>query len=90
MKRETAWPALAVLLLLAGAPGAQDDNLRLHDDYYLGFSQGAFYGLMLAGVEYDVAWCVKGELDYEADELGAGSEFQSNIERIYRDCAGQQ
>ena len=79
-----------ILLVLPGTPGAQDEHLGLHEDYYLGFSQGAFYGLMLAGVEYDVAWCVKGELDYEADRLGAGGEFQENIERIYRACVEGQ
>ena len=60
--------------------------MDFHADYYLGFSHGAFYGLMLAGVEYDVAWCVKGELDFEAEKLGAGSAFQARMERIYVDC----
>lgn len=84
--------AFMSLLLLSwpGRPGAQDEHLGLHEDYYLGFSQGAFYGLMLAGVEYDVAWCVKGELDYEADKLGAGGEFQERIEAIYRRCGEGQ
>ena len=82
--------ALLILLVLPGTPGAQDEHLGLHEDYYLGFSQGAFYGLMLAGVEYDVAWCVKGELDHEADKLGAGGEFQDNIERIYQACVEGQ
>ena len=82
--------ASLILLVLPGMPGAQDEHLDLHEDYYLGFSQGAFYGLMLAGVEYDVAWCVKGELDYEADKLGAGGEFQDNIERIFKACVEGQ
>jgi len=60
--------------------------MGFHVDYYLGFSHGAFYGLMLADVEYDVAWCVKGELDFEAEKLGAGSEFQAKMESIYADC----
>ena len=45
---------------------------------------------MLAGVDYDIAWCVKGELDFEGGSLGAGSEFQANIERIYANCNEQQ
>lgn len=69
-----------------GDLGAADEGPDFHEDYYLGFSQGTYYGLMLAGIEYDVAWCVKGELDYEADKLGSGSAFQENIERIFRTC----
>lgn len=68
-------------------PGAADEGPEFHEDYYLGFSQGAYYGLMLAGIEYDVAWCVKGELDYEAGNLGSGSDFQENIESIFRVCS---
>ena len=81
-----------LLVLLAGSapPAAQDAAYDFHADYYLGFSQGAYYGLMLAGVEYDVAWCVKGELEFEAAGLGAGGEFQANIERIFRRCGGPQ
>ena len=83
--------ALLLLLLTGSAPPeAQDAAFDFHSDYYLGFSQGAYYGLMLAGVEYDVAWCVKGELEFEAAGLGAGGEFQANIERIYKACSGQQ
>lgn len=66
-----------------------DDGLDFHDDYYLGFSQGAYYGLMLAGVDYDVAWCMKSELDYEGAALGSGGEFQAKIEQMLLDCREQ-
>ena len=79
-------PIAALCLVLGGAPAAQDETMGFHADYYLGFSHGAFYGLMLTGVEYDVAWCVKGELDFEAEKLGTGSEFQAKMESIYVDC----
>lgn len=83
---------LVILVVLAMPPtlNAVDGGPNLHEDYYLGFSQGAYYGLMLAGIEYDVAWCVKGELDYEGANLGAGSDFQQNIERIFAACNEQQ
>jgi hypothetical protein len=90
MTGSTKTATAAILLLMLGDLDAQDGNLELHDDYYLGFSQGAYYGLMLAGVEYDVAWCVKSELDFEGDGLGSGSEFQDNLERIYTNCRQQQ
>ena len=89
----TGWIRMAttaVLLCLLGTPEAQEDVPGLDDDYYLGFSQGAYYGLMLAGIEYDVAWCVKAELDFEAGRLGAGSEFQARLERIFTDCQEEQ
>ena len=65
---------------------AQDEATGLHDDYYFGFSQGAYYGLMLAGEEYDVAWCMKSELEYEARTLGSGSEFQKKLESLLANC----
>jgi len=63
-----------------------DDGLEFHDDYYLGFSQGAYYGLMLAGVDYNVAWCMKSELAYEATAMGTGGAFQAKIEQMLVDC----
>jgi len=83
---------LVLLVALAGPTtlNAVDEGLNLHEDYYLGFSQGAYYGLMLAGVDYDVAWCVKGELDFTGENLGSGSDFQRNIERIFESCNDQQ
>ena len=59
---------------------------NFHDDYYRGFSQGAYYGLMLAGESYDVAWCMKSELEYEAGKFGAGGEFQAMLERLITRC----
>jgi len=79
-----------ILLCVLGELGAQDQNLDLHEDYYLGFSQGAYYGLMLAGIEYEIAWCVKSELAFEGEQIGSGGEFQANIERIYASCREQQ
>ena len=89
------WHSTRLLLLLVtltgpGTLNAVDAGPGFHEDYYLGFSQGAYYGLMLAGIEYDVAWCVKGELDYAAASLGSGSEFQENIERIFETCNDPQ
>ncbi|MDH3441825.1 MAG: hypothetical protein OEM63_13795 [Gammaproteobacteria bacterium] len=84
---------LLVLLLALAGPGtlnADNEGPNFHEDYYLGFSQGAYYGLMLAGIEYDVAWCVKGELDYAGAALGSGSDFQQNIERIFESCNDSQ
>jgi len=76
---------LALLMALPGAPGA-DDGAEFHDDYYLGFSQGAYYGLMLAGEDYHVAWCMKSELAYEAGNLGSGADFQKKLEALLRVC----
>ena len=69
---------------------AQDDGLNFHDDYYLGFSQGVYYGQMLAGTEYDVAWCVKSELAYEAANMGSGGQFQAKLEAILASCRGSE
>lgn len=79
---------LAALLVASPTLIANDDFLSFHDDYYLGFSQGAYYGLMLAGSPYDVAWCVKSELAYEAANLGVGGEFQEKLEEIHKTCQG--
>jgi len=65
---------------------AQDENPQLAADYFYGFSQGMYYGLMLAGTDYDIAWCVKGEVAYEGEALGSGAEFQEKLERIMREC----
>lgn len=86
MKR---WTALTILALAAGIAPAQTDSggtLEFHEDYYLGFSQGVYYGLMLAGVEYDVAWCMKGEVDHAGPAIGSGGEFQRNMEGMLAAC----
>lgn len=80
---------LAVVIALLPAGLHADDVLDFHDDYYLGFSQGAYYGLMLAGVDYDVAWCMKSELAHVGAEMGAGGEFQARMERMLADCREQ-
>lgn len=61
-------------------------ELDVHDDYYAGFSQGAYYGLMLAGEDYHVAWCMRGELEVEARGMGSGAEFQRTLERLLARC----
>lgn len=83
MKR---WCIAIVLLPLALTA---DDGLEFHDDYYLGFSQGAYYGLMLGGVDYDVAWCMKAELAYEGAAMGTGGEFQAKMETMLASCREQ-
>ncbi len=65
------------------------DGLDFHEDYYLGFSQGAYYGLMLAGVDYDVAWCMKSELAHVGAEMGTGGEFQARMESMLAECREQ-
>ncbi len=79
---------VAALLIVSPTLIAQDDGLNFHDDYYLGFSQGVYYGLMLAGAEYDVAWCVKSEIAYEAENMGTGGDFQVKLETILKTCQG--
>lgn len=86
MKRYSATVIIAFLMTVSPALIARDAGLGFDEDYYLGFSQGAYYGLMLAGVEYDVAWCVKSELDYEGAQMGTGGEFQSRLNAIYDAC----
>ncbi len=85
MKKLSLIAGLASLLALSPALTA-DDGLEFHDDYYLGFSQGAYYGLMLAGVDYNVAWCMKSELAYAAASMGTGGAFQAKIEQMLVDC----
>jgi hypothetical protein len=86
MSRSTI-PAMTLALIMA--PLARSDtSLEFHDDYYLGFSQGVYYGLMLGGVDYDTAWCVRGELDHVSRELGAGGEFQETLDATLANCRG--
>lgn len=77
---------LSMFVVGGSAQTVGEDVLRFHPDYYLGFSHGAYYGLMLAGEDYHVAWCMKGELEYEAAKLGTGSEFQQAMEGILTKC----
>ena len=81
-------------LLLTWQTAARAD-LDVHEDYYRGFAQGAYYGLMLAGEPYDIAWCMRGELEVEARGMGQGADFQKTLERLLADCretypAGEQ
>jgi hypothetical protein len=59
---------------------------QFHDDYYEGFAQGVYYGLLLRGEDYAIAWCMKSELGYEAKSLGTGGDFQKNIESLLARC----
>lgn len=79
----------SLLALIAAIPTTglvADDGPEFHEDYYLGFSQGAYYGLMLAGIDYDIAWCMKSELAAVGAALGSGAEFQAKLERLLGDC----
>ncbi len=78
--------SLVIAITMLSPVLTADDGLEFHDDYYLGFSQGAYYGLMLAGVDYAVAWCMKSELAYEASAMGTGGEFQAKIEKMLVEC----
>lgn len=80
--------SIAAVAILSASPAftAEDAELGFHEDYYVGFSQGAYYGLMLAGEDYDVAWCMKAELEVEAPQLGTGGEFQAGLESILQSC----
>ena len=71
---------LSITQLLARA------ELDVHDDYYAGFAQGTYYGLLLAGEEYEVAWCMRGELDVEARGMGTGEDFQRTLEALLAAC----
>ena len=85
---------MACALLASLSAGADDgdrddgghDGPRFHDDYYEGFAQGVYYGLLLRGEDYEVAWCMKSELGYEAKSLGAGGDFQKKIEELLSRC----
>ncbi len=81
-----SYVTITLTMLLLSPALIADDGLQFHEDYYLGFSQGAYYGLMLAGVDYDVAWCMKSELAYEGATMGSGGEFQDKIEQMLADC----
>lgn len=85
--------ALMACALLAGLSAVaddsdRDDGPRFHDDYYEGFAQGVYYGLLLRGEDYEVAWCMKSELGYEAKSLGTGGDFQKKIEELLSRCRG--
>lgn len=80
-------PSLVIaLLLLSVLPAAGSDGFDFHEDYYRGFAHGAYYGLMLAGVDYHVAWCMKAELEYEAASMGTGADFQQKLESLLAAC----
>lgn len=79
-----------LMFICAPTPVVHGQAGEFHEDYYLGFSQGAYYGLMLAGIEYEVAWCVRGELAALGDSIGAGGEFQEKLDAVYAECRAEQ
>lgn len=81
-KQFSIWACLALLPLIC----AEGDALDVHEDYYRGFAQGAYYGLMLAGEDYHVAWCMKAELEHEARGMGTGVDFQRTMESLLDKC----
>lgn len=42
--------------------------------------------LTLAGEDYDVAWCMQGDLEVEARGMGQGAGFQRTMERLPDQC----
>jgi hypothetical protein len=82
--------ACALLACVSAGAGDGDDDRhdapQFHDDYYEGFAQGVYYGLLLRGEDYAVAWCMKSELGYEAKTLGTGADFQKKIESLLNRC----
>jgi hypothetical protein len=77
---------LMTCALLACLSPDAGELTRFHDDYYEGFAQGVYYGLLLRGEDYEIAWCMKSELGYEARSLGTGGDFQKNIEGLLARC----
>lgn len=81
------YPAvIAALALPLVCESVVQAELDVHEDYYAGFAQGAYYGLMLAGEDYHVAWCMRGELEIEARGMGSGAEFQRTMEQLHEQC----
>lgn len=78
--------AIVAFLSLSTFATATNKGLEVHEDYYRGFAHGAYYGLMLAEVDYHVAWCMKVELEYEAEGMGAGADFQRKMEAMLQKC----
>ena len=81
-KRTTLVMALTTL----PASGVGDDALNVHPDYYRGFAQGAYYGLMLEGGSYDEAWCLKYELEAQGEDMGTSGEFQAKLDGLLTTC----
>lgn len=75
-----------VLSGFSSAAGEVEAPAQFHDDYYEGFAQGVYYGLLLGGEPYDAAWCMKAELGYEAKSLGGGGDFQRTLEQLLAQC----
>ena len=86
LRKPQKYFGIVTWLSLSTIATAADEGLNVHDDYYRGFAHGAYYGLMLGGVDYHVAWCMKVELEYEAESMGTGAEFQRKMESMLDKC----
>lgn len=86
LRKPQMYVAILAWLSLSSFATATNVGLTVHEDYYRGFAHGAYYGLMLGGVDYHVAWCMKVELEYEAEGMGTGAEFQRKLESILEKC----
>lgn len=78
--------AIVAWLSVSTFATATNEGLNVHEDYFRGFAHGAYYGLMLAEVDYHVAWCMKAELEFEAEGMGTGAEFQRKMEALLQKC----
>lgn len=77
----------AILLVSPWYSATADSEIpEFHDDYYEGFAQGVYYGLLLRDEPYEVAWCMKSELGYEAKGLGTGEDFQQKLNGLLASC----
>ena len=86
LRKPRMYFAILAWLSVSTFATATNGGLNVHEDYYRGFAHGAYYGLMLEGVDYHVAWCMKVELEYEADAMGTGADFQRKLESMLNKC----
>ena len=86
LRKPQKYFGFVALLSLSTYATTTNEGLNVHEDYYRGFAHGAYYGLMLGGVDYHVAWCMKVELEYEAEGMGTGADFQRKMESMLDRC----
>jgi hypothetical protein len=80
---------VALCAVFSAAMAVEEAEPQFHDDYYAGFAQGFYYGLLLSGEDYELAWCMKSELGYEAESLGTGEAFQKKLESMLAKCRSE-
>jgi hypothetical protein len=78
--------AVVLLICLVCSATANPGLAEFPDDYFEGFAQGVYYGLLLRDEQYEIAWCMKSELGYEARNLGTGEDFQRRLEGLLHKC----